>query len=90
MKVNTDEGITQYWKRVANKAVSQNKAVFTKMTIKGEIARLESIGISKSFCPQHPLFSEKQLILAHTKNPHCQALPIPPHTRVIRSVDLSV
>lgn len=35
---------------VAKKVVSQNKAVFTKMTIKGETARLESIWIS-NFCP---------------------------------------
>lgn len=50
VKINTDEEITQYWKMVAKKVVSQNKAVFTKMTIKGETARLESIWIS-NFCP---------------------------------------
>lgn len=40
MKLNTDEGITQCWKRVTNEVVTQNRAVFIKMSIKGEIATL--------------------------------------------------
>lgn len=51
LKLNTDEGITQYWKRVTNKLVPHNRAVFIKMRIKGQIATLESIGICKGLCP---------------------------------------
>lgn len=45
MKVNTDEGITQYWKGMAHQSVSQNRVVFIKMTIKGEIVTLETTGM---------------------------------------------
>lgn len=50
-RLNTDEAITQYWKRVANKVGFRNRAVFTKMGVKGKIATLESAGICNGLSP---------------------------------------